>query len=438
MRTESPSARAAPALDFEGRPREGVKALDFEGRPDRLASLPPEGFSADPDSMPPFGSPTGAPRAPPPAASCASLSIPHVRQRSTWDCGVACLAAALLALADDRERRRRDLGRGSPPLAGGPEAASSRETPEPRRSARLAGPLRLRPPDISAAAFPRDHAALRAALCASLAGESVWTIDLAHLAARLGLRAELWTTAPGFTVAYASEPFYAPEAGVDRARVEALFRRAEEAGVAVREREASLGELFARLRGGEGGRGSPSVAIVLLDRNLLERLLRDERACGGRGDDAIERECAETQAASSALCERTIETGLLPEPMGRAQTGSSGRDDSLQLSSAIDSPLPLPAPSMPYAGHYVILVGGCAPGSRDGCEESRDCSAGCGCTSEKPKGDAPKRAFEPWPPAQLVLRDPAWPDRDRVVSTRAFERARKAYGTDQDVLFLSA
>jgi hypothetical protein len=154
------------------------------------------------------------------------FDVPHIPQRFNWDCGLACVLMALRALGVGwQQARYKDLLRLCPTTrwalarmhahtaaAGPPCAARS-----PRARRRQPSP-RLTPPDPTP---PKN---------------SVWTIDLAHLLARFGVRVALQTITIGADHSYANEAFYAPHWGSDAARVQHLFESAPAAGITVAQR----------------------------------------------------------------------------------------------------------------------------------------------------------------------------------------------------------
>jgi len=119
----------------------------------------------------------------PPPPSAADLATPAKAQAADWDCGLACVQMALLALSVD-------------------------------------------PPECTLAELRKR-----------LGSDSVWTADLIYLLASYGAECEYLTTELG---AGAGAPertgsaFYASSLAVDSARVEALFAGAEEEGVVIR------------------------------------------------------------------------------------------------------------------------------------------------------------------------------------------------------------
>lgn len=136
--------------------------------------------------------------------------VPHIPQRFSWDCGIACVLMVLRALGVGWQRARyKDL-------------------------------LRLCPTT------------------------SVWTIDLAHLLALFRVRVTFLTITIGADHSYANEAFYAPQWGSDAARVQRLFDAAPAAGVRVAQQSVSCDELR-RLVG-----GGTHLAVVLVDKRITD------------------------------------------------------------------------------------------------------------------------------------------------------------------------
>ena len=64
---------------------------------------------------------------------------------------------------------------------------------------------------------------------------SIWTVDLAHMLAAHDLHVCLCTRFVGANPGYSNECFYRTHMSADRVRVERLFRKAEDAGIVVRQ-----------------------------------------------------------------------------------------------------------------------------------------------------------------------------------------------------------
>jgi hypothetical protein len=152
----------------------------------------------------------------------------------------------------------------------------------PPRKAAAASTVSTRASSAAAAAAAEQH---HRALCALLGGNiSVWSIDLAHLLARLlppptsaadhpspPPRVLFCTATVGVDASLASEAFYADAIGEDAARVQALFASAAASGVDVRRRSLSRADLAAMVSGGGGGASGPQrhLAVVLVDKRQL-------------------------------------------------------------------------------------------------------------------------------------------------------------------------
>lgn len=140
------------------------------------------------------------------AGPCGLRKAPHVSQCGRWDCGVACAQMVLQGLGRDIER---------------------------------------------------------ASLLAALGTRSVWTIDLAMLLHRYGVRFMYCTKTVGVKEAYSTVDFYRSEFDSDTRRVQALFKAAEEAKVGAVQKAFSWQELAVLLSGYE------YAAIVLVDSRYL-------------------------------------------------------------------------------------------------------------------------------------------------------------------------
>ncbi|KAI8465614.1 MAG: Guanylylate cyclase-domain-containing protein [Monoraphidium minutum] len=204
------SAAAAPATapaEDDGRAH---GALACGGA---LAAAGPVGGGGGAPAPPPpqrRASLDAAPPPPPEPPQFARCEVPHIPQRFSWDCGLACVLMTLRALGVGWQRARyKDL-------------------------------LRLCPTT------------------------SVWTIDLAHLLARFRAPVAFTTVTIGAHTSYAEEAFYAPQWGADAARVQRLFDAAPGAGISVSLRSMPLDELTALVAGGR------HLAIVLVDKRVTD------------------------------------------------------------------------------------------------------------------------------------------------------------------------
>eukprot|EP00903_Cladosiphon_okamuranus_P007226 g7014.t1 len=140
------------------------------------------------------------------AGSCGLWKAPHVSQSCQWDCGVSCVQMVLRGLGREAER---------------------------------------------------------ASLLASLGTRSVWTIDLAMLLHRQGVRFTYGTRTAGVTEAYSAIDFYRDNFDRDAPRVQALFKAAEEAKVGAVQKAFSWQELAVLVS------SYNYAAIVLVDSRYL-------------------------------------------------------------------------------------------------------------------------------------------------------------------------
>ncbi|KAA8500060.1 Protein GUCD1 [Porphyridium purpureum] len=131
----------------------------------------------------------------------------HVRQRFSWDCGLACAEMVLRAR--------------------------------------------------------RVHAGIDARTLRSIVQTtSVWTIDVAYLLAALGLKLKYYTLQAGVRQEYRKQPFYMEHLDADSERVQALFDAAAKNGVRVEERAVSLEWFKSSIALGR-------ILIVLVDKRFL-------------------------------------------------------------------------------------------------------------------------------------------------------------------------
>lgn len=148
----------------------------------------------------------------PPTSSTTSsrqvIEVPHVEQCYTWDCGLACLSMALKYL-------------GIP----------------------------------ASEIYTKD-------LDAQQCGESVWTIDLAYIAARYAIPHRLCTITLGAHPDHATKSFYS-KFSKDEKRVNELFHDALAHGTHVEECSVKIEDITDHIHSG-------NVVIVLLDWRYLE------------------------------------------------------------------------------------------------------------------------------------------------------------------------
>ena len=327
-----------------------------------------------------------------------ATDVPHVRQTHNWDCGLACalmVLKALVARADADEKTN---------------------TPNTRAAATKA--------------LPSSHGARRADLptlrrrCATT---SVWTIDLAHLLRSFDVcDVALFTVTIGANPAFVKETFYKDSIKDDEARVSKLFAAAADAGILVEKRSVCLRNVKRWAASAEW------ILIVLGDKRALV-FERDGDEHGGATNNYVTRSmptrsmpCASKKTKHSSKHVRNETRSVEPLSTGAAILdrvfGTAPRD---LRETAADFETELPSKAFDesanvskarstldgYTGHYVVVCG---------YDESSDC---------------------------FVVRDPAVPpldanesasdaSRKSFVAASALETARRAFGTDEDLLLV--
>lgn len=210
-------------------------------------------------------------------------TVPYVVQSYSWDCGVACAEMALRAR--------------------GAKQISCQD------------------------------------LIAMLNSKSVWSIDLAYLLHRFGLRITFFTITKGVHPAYRKQAFYRRRFPLDTNRVVELFDRAEQDGIDVVQRSVPLSE----------------ICHAVLEQSVLVLVLVDKRFL----------ECS--------ICDKN------PDP---TRPGYAPRD--------------YPG----FLGHYVLIYA-YHPGTK-----------------------------------KFLIKDPSRRRETCVISTDILEQGRRAFGTDQDIIFI--
>ncbi|KDD74958.1 hypothetical protein H632_c963p1 [Helicosporidium sp. ATCC 50920] len=213
-------------------------------------------------------------------------------------------------------------------------------------------------------------------LYAACSPTSLWSIDLAHLLAARGARVTLSTLTLGANAAYAAQPFYSADLAADARRVARLFRKAASCGVGIRQGARALGDVVELVR------SRRAVVVALVDQALLWMLEGKE----GEQEDASDvlSEPARFDAAPSAPTP--------PCASARSALRCSARLQERRCSGSTKE--------HEYRGHYVVLV--------DVQGESQT----------------------------LQIRDPAQEEPCVFVSLQSFERAWRAFGTDEDLLIV--
>ena len=300
--------------------------------------------------------------------------VPHVRQTHNWDCGLACALMVLKALVNQADA------------------------------------------DPSQARLPRAHAARRAdlpTLRRMVRTTSVWTIDLAHLLASFELcDVAFYTVTLGANPAFSTETFYRDSIEDDASRVRALFENAAENGVLVEKRSVCVGNLK------RWAASSEWIQIVLVDKRALvssenvfdERIVTsDDSRQGGVAAVCATGERKTKTRSADAILDRVFGSEKNPKS---AFSFSSREEKASEKNVASEFASPnLRTPFEGYTGHYVVVCG---------YDENTDCF----CVRDPAV-----------PPSKTYLRT-ASDDPNCAVPAWALENARRAFGTDEDLLLV--
>ena len=252
--------------------------------------------------------------------------------------------------------------------------------------------------DPSQARLPRAHAARRAdlpTLRRMVRTTSVWTIDLAHLLASFELcDVAFYTVTLGANPAFSTETFYRDSIEDDASRVRALFENAAENGVLVEKRSVCVGNLK------RWAASSEWIQIVLVDKRALvsSENVFDERIV--TNDDEFRRGVAAVCATGERKTKTRAADAILDRVFGSEKN----------VASEFASPN-LRTPFEGYTGHYVVVCG---------YDENTDCF----CVRDPAV-----------PPSKTYLRT-ASDDPNCAVPAWALENARRAFGTDEDLLLV--
>ncbi|XP_064612727.1 protein GUCD1-like [Liolophura sinensis] len=146
------------------------------------------------------------------------IPVPHTVQKHSWDCGLACAVSVLKFLGKDTDE-----------------------------------------------IYSRDLATMGC-------GESVWTIDLAHLMALHSVRHMFCTTLLGVDKSYSTKSFYSRHFTEDERRINQLFEVASNHGICFEQRSVSTEDIFKHLL-------SSNLLIVLVDWEHLECVWCDMKIC---------------------------------------------------------------------------------------------------------------------------------------------------------------
>ena len=326
-------------------------------------------------------------------------NVPHVRQTRNWDCGLACALMVLKALVVQADADPSEAG------------------------ARLS----------------RSHGARRADLptlrrrCAT---RSVWTIDLAHLLRSFHPLCDVafYTVTLGANPAFREERFYRDSIEDDASRVARLFAGAADAGILVEKRSVCLRNVKRWAASAEW------ILIVLVDKRALAfspardetradgvETRRDAREDGARSkktkpDQGNQSGVGSTDAsASAAILDRVF--GARPEAEARRRARREReRESDCSARVAPDASRSCDG----YTGHYVVV---CGYDAVTDCFRVRDPAVAVG----RPPTD--------WTDGRFGGGGDDGDDGDddgdgSVVPARALETARRAFGTDEDLLLV--
>jgi hypothetical protein len=196
------------------------------------------------------------------STSARRLRLPFVRQKRSWDCGLAC---ALMILRELGLRKKETTG------------ASKKGTRRPRRDEEEEEEEEV---NISHSVRLRD-------LKAFLGTESVWSIEIALVLRAFGAkRVRFYTTQIGAKRQYKNERFYEKTFEMDAPRVKRAFAIAREksSGIRVELLDESKGGMKDEWVEREVGEKSEKMLILLVDKRVLESGYNEDGA-------NIEREC---------------------------------------------------------------------------------------------------------------------------------------------------
>ncbi|CAG9467614.1 unnamed protein product [Pedinophyceae sp. YPF-701] len=267
---------------------------------------------------------------------------------------------------------------------------------------------------------------------------SVWTIDLAHLLHRAGVRSSLLTTTLGANPDYARESFYRGTLAEDGRRVNDLFMKCSECRRSAVQRSLSSDDLKSLVLAGE------HLVIVLVDNTVLRR---GRSAAGAHSDMGT----APSQLERARSPRRDVGIGVADA--GEASAGGTPSRRSLARHKRAAGPCELPT------GNGATVAETAATGET-GSTDSADGSiteAGCSkARSTAPRGrvtrssqratacgtdqeytghflviigyDARREVF--------IVRDPAASTPELSLHPEDLHRARTAYGTDEDLLLV--
>lgn len=238
------------------------------------------------------------------------------------------------------------------------------------------------------------------------ATESVWTVDLAHLARSFGLGVEFTSLMLGPNPLYKSEKFYMEHIHEDEQRVIKLFESAADAGIRLSQCSLSWQTLASVLTKQQNQVGTLATVLVLVDKR---RLPQNFRLCQRRPPPSLPLHHQHQQQQpqhQSELCDpvpqRQGEDFWRPQcpqqPQPPAGLSPVRHRACLGAGTSTSSS---PGRTSDYVGHYILLV----------------------------EWDQAAQRF--------AVLDPDSPIAPLFLSPPELDHARKAFGTDEDVCVLS-
>ena len=183
------------------------------------------------------------------STSARRLRLPFVRQKRSWDCGLAC---ALMILRELGLRKKETTGVSSKK---GTRRRRRDEEEEEEEEVNISHSVRLRD------------------LKAFLGTESVWSIEIALVLRAFGAkRVRFYTTQIGAKRQYKNERFYEKTFEMDAPRVKRAFAIAREksSGIRVELLDESKGGMKDEWVEREVGEKSEKMLILLVDKRVLE------------------------------------------------------------------------------------------------------------------------------------------------------------------------
>jgi len=184
------------------------------------------------------------------STSARRLRLPFVRQKRSWDCGLAC---ALMILRELGLRKKETTGVSS--KKGTRRRRRDEEEEEEEEEVNISHSVRLRD------------------LKAFLGTESVWSIEIALVLRAFGAkRVRFYTTQIGAKRQYKNERFYEKTFEMDAPRVKRAFAIAREksSGIRVELLDESKGGMKDEWVEREVGEKSEKMLILLVDKRVLE------------------------------------------------------------------------------------------------------------------------------------------------------------------------